>query len=416
VKVTAIETIRLDEHPQMVWVQVHTDTGLVGLGETCLGSATVEAHIHETIAPYLIGMDPRQVDRHSRSLSDVFVGYQGTGAETRGNSAVDIALWDIRGQSTGASLLELLGGASRDSIRIYNTCAGYHYGRGNKGALKAGDRATDGDRGLPTSQQDSEPPGPYEDLEAAIERPGELARDLLAQGIRGMKIWPFDSYALATAGHDIAPQDLAAGVATIRAIRDAVGDAMDIMVELHAVWHLPAAIKIAKAVEPFAPYWFEDAIKADNLDAARQFAAATHVPVAMGETLAGRQSFVTLLRSEAARVVMFDVGWVGGISEAKKVATLAEAFDVPIAPHDCTGPVVLTAGTNLALNAPNALLQETVRAYYTGWYRDIVTELPVVSHGRITPPSGPGLGTALRPEVVQRADARVRITSVTDLA
>jgi L-alanine-DL-glutamate epimerase-like enolase superfamily enzyme len=411
VKVTAVETIRLDEHPQMLWVQVHTDTGLVGLGETCLGPATVEAHVHETVAPYLIGKDPRQVDRHARALSDVFVGYQGTGAETRGNSAVDIALWDIRGQAAETPLVDLLGGASRESIRIYNTCAGYQYGRGNKGALKAGDRASDGDRGLP----DGEPPGPYEDLQAAIERPGELAQDLLSQGIRGMKIWPFDSYALATNGHDIAPHELATGVAVIQQVRDAVGDAMDVMVELHAVWHLPAAVKIAKAVEPLGPYWFEDAVKGDNLEAAARFAASTHVPVAMGETLAGRSAFSSMIRQGAARIIMFDVGWVGGLSEAKKIATLAETYDLPIAPHDCTGPVVLTAGTNLSLNAPNALLQETVRAYYTGWYRDIVTELPTVSGGRITAPDGPGLGTALRPGVLQRPDAHVRRSTGADL-
>lgn len=413
-KVTALETIRLGEHPQMLWVQVHTDTGLVGLGETCLGPATVEAHLHETVAPYLIGKDPRQVDRHSRALSDVFVGYQGTGAETRGNSAVDVALWDIRGQDTGTPLVEFLGGASRESIGIYNTCAGYQYGRGNRGALKAADRATDADRGLP-GDRGAAPPGPYEDLQAAIERPGELARDLLEQGIRGMKIWPFDSYALATGGHDIAPHQLAEGVAVIQQIRDAVGDAMDVMVELHAVWHLPAAVRIAKAVEPLAPYWFEDAIKGDNLDAAARFAASTHVPVAMGETLAGRNAFAALMGAGAARVVMFDVGWVGGITEAKKIATLAEAHDLPIAPHDCTGPVVLIAGTNLSVNAPNALLQETVRAYYTGWYGDIVTTLPTIADGRITPPPGPGLGTTLRPGLRDRDDARIVLTSAADL-
>ena len=329
------------------------------------------------------------MDRIARGLSDVFVGYQGTGAETRGNSAVDIALWDIRGQATGASLVDLLGGASRESVRIYNTCAGYNYGRGNKGALKASDRASEADRGLPGGRTRHEPPGPYEDLQAAIERPGELARDLLASGIRGMKIWPFDSYAHASGGHDISPQDLATGVGVIAQIRDAVGDQMDIHVELHAVWHLPAAVKIAKAVEPYAPYWFEDAVKGDNLDAAAQFAASTHVPVAMGETLAGRPAFAELMRRRAARIVMFDIGWVGGIGEAKKIATLAESHDLPIAPHDCTGPVVLTAGTNLSMNAPNALVQETVRAYYTGWYADIVTELPVVSGGADQPAAGP---------------------------
>jgi galactonate dehydratase len=413
VKVTALETIRFDEHPQMLWVQVHTDTGLVGLGETCLGPATVEAHLHETVAPYLIGQDPRQVDRHSRALCDVFVGYQGTGAETRGNSAVDIALWDLRGQESGTPLVDLLGGATRDSIRVYNTCAGYGYGRGNKGALKASDRASKGDRGLP--EESAEPPGPYEDLQAAIERPGELARDLLQQGIRGMKVWPFDAYAARSGGHDIAPEDLESGLDVLRQIRAAVGDAMDVMVELHAVWHLPAAIRIAKAVEPLRPYWFEDAVKGDDLEAAARFAACTHVPVAMGETLAGRQAFRTLIRLGAARIVMFDVGWVGGISEAKKIATLAEAHDLPIAPHDCTGPVALTAGTNLSLNAPNAVLQETVRAYYTGWYRDIVTELPGVVRGSITAPRGPGLGTALRPGVLDREDVRRWITTAADV-
>jgi galactonate dehydratase len=122
-----------------------------------------------------------------------------------------------------------------------------------------------------------------------------------------------------------------------------------------------------------------------------------------------------MIRLGAARIVMFDVGWVGGIGEAKKVATLAESHDLPIAPHDCTGPVVLTAGTNLSLNAPNAVLQETVRAYYTGWYRDIVTQLPTVAGGRISAPGGPGLGTALRAEVTARPDAHVRVTSERDV-
>jgi L-alanine-DL-glutamate epimerase-like enolase superfamily enzyme len=154
----------------------------------------------------------------------------------------------------------------------------------------------------------------------------------------------------------------------------------------------------------------------DHVAAAGGSAAATPVPVAMGETLAGRQAFAAMIRADAARIVMFDVGWVGGIGEAKKVATLAEAHDLPIAPHDCTGPVVLTAGTNLSLNAPNALLQETVRAFYTGWYQDVVTEVPVVEDGRITAPPGPGLGTALRPGLVDRPDARRRVTSAADLA
>jgi galactonate dehydratase len=410
-KVTGIRTVRVPEHPQMLWLEVLTDEGINGLGETCLGPATVEAYLHETVAPYLTGQDPLRIAAHRRGLYDMFVGYEGTGAETRGNSAVDVALWDILGQATGRPVVDLLGGRTRDSIRIYNTCAGYHYGRGNKGALRASDRATAADRGLPRTN----PPGPYEDLQAAIERPGELAQDLLEQGIRGMKVWPFDPYAAATSGHDISPEDLRAGVSVIEQIRDAVGDAMDIHLEMHAVWHLPAAIRIAKAVEPLAPYWFEDAVKAHDLGAAARFAASTHVPAAMGETLAGRWTFRRLMDAGAAQIVMFDIGWVGGLSEASAIAALAESYELPIAPHDCTGPVVLTASSHLVTSAPNALVQETVRAYYTSWYADVVTSLPSITDGQIAPPPGPGLGTMLRTDLVARTDARVRTTTAADL-
>jgi galactonate dehydratase len=411
-KVTGLETVRLAGHPQMLWVQVHTDEGITGLGETCLGPATVAAHVHETIAPYLVGKDPLLVSQHWHELSGAFLGYQGTGAETRGLSAVDLALWDIRGQALDRPVTDLLGGATRKSARIYNTCAGPTYGRGTRGALRATDRGTAAQDGLLAAAGTTEP---YEDLQLAIDRPAELARQLLDQGISAMKIWPFDPYAAASRGYDIRPADLRAGVAVIAQIRAAVGDAMDVMLEMHAVWHLGAALKIARAVEPLGVYWFEDPVKADNLAAAATFAASTHVPVAMGETLAGLASFRTLLETGAAQVVMFDLGWVGGLTEACRVASLAQAYDLAIAPHDCTGPVVLTASAHLVSNAPNALMQETVRAYYTGWYRDIVTELPVISGGQISPPPGPGLGTSLRPGLTTGADARTVFTGIDDL-
>src|ERR1700744_2823226 len=411
-KVTGLETVRLAGHPQMLWVQVHTDEGITGLGETCIGPATVEAHIHETIAPYLVGKDPLLVSQHWHELSGAFLGYQGTGAETRGLSAVDLALWDIRGQAQNCSITDLLGGRTRDSARIYNTGAGPTSGRATRGALRAADRGTAAQDGLLPA---AGPAAPYEDLQLAIERPADLARQLLDQGITAMKIWPFDPYAAASKGYDIRPADLSAGVAVIAQIRDAVGDAMEIMLEMHAVWHLSAALKIARAVEPLGVYWFEDPVKADNLAAAASFAASTHVPVAMGETLAGLASFRTLLETGAPRVIMFDLGWVGCLTEAGRVPSLAQAYDRVIAPHDVTGPVVLTASTHLVSNAPNALMQETVRAYYRGWYSDIVTEMPAISAGRICPPPGPGLGTRLRPGLSTGDDARTVFTGIDDL-
>jgi L-alanine-DL-glutamate epimerase-like enolase superfamily enzyme len=410
-KIERFETLRLDEFPQQLWVRVHTDEGPVGLGETCLGPETVEAHIHESIAPRLIGQNPLLLDRHSRSMYDLFVGYGGTGAETRGNSAVDVALWDIVGQAAGLPIYQLLGGATRDRIRIYNTCAGYNYGRANRGALGAADRASAGDWGLPAGS----PPGPYEDLYAFIHHADELALSLLDQGITGMKIWPFDPFAIPSGGHYISAAEIKKGLEPFEKIRTAVGSKMDIMVELHALWQLPMARKIAQALEPYNPFWLEDPIKADDLEAVARFARSTRVPTVVGETLATRWSFRQVLDLEAASILMFDIGWVGGLSEAKKIATMAESYDVSVAPHDCTGPVVLIASSHLAINLPNALVQETVRAYYTGWYKEVVTALPTFADGHIAPPPGPGLGTALVPGIESRADAHVRFTDRNDL-
>jgi L-alanine-DL-glutamate epimerase-like enolase superfamily enzyme len=400
VKITRLETLRLDEYPNILWLHLHTDEGLVGLGETFYGVAAVDAYLHETAAPYLLGKDPLQMDRHARALYG-YVGYRSSGAEMRGNSAVDIALWDLFGKVTNQPLYQLLGGASREKIRIYNTCAGYRYTR-------AQPRQSVDNWGVPTGE--AGPEGEYEDLDAFLNRADELALSLQAQGITGMKIWPFDPYAEASNGQDISTRDLDRALEPFRKIREAVGNDMDIMVEFHSLWNLPTARRIAAALEEFKPYWYEDPLKADNLDALAQFAASTPVPVTLSETLATRWSFRELFERGAAGIVMPDVSWCGGISEAKKIATMAEAYQLPVAPHDCTGPVVLAASTHLSINLPNALIQETVRAYYTGWYRELVTEIPPIADGFIKPLTGPGLGTELAPDLPHRADASVRVS------
>jgi galactonate dehydratase len=398
VKISKIETIRLGEYPNLLFVRLHTDAGPTGLGETFFGPQAVEAYLHETAAPLLLGTDPLHIERHARALYG-YLGYGSSGVETRGNSAVDIALWDIFGKVTGQPLYQLLGGPSRDRVRIYNTCAGYRYIRGASGQGVS-------NWGMPQEG----PQGPYEDLDAFLRRPADLARSLLDQGISAMKIWPFDPYAAETGGQYISARDLRAGLEPFRKIRAAVGDAMEIMAEFHGLWNLPAAKRIAVALEEFGPFWYEDPLKADSLEALAEYAASTSVPVTLSETLSGRWSFRDLMERRAAGVVMLDLGWCGGVSEAKKIATMAEAYQLPVAPHDCTGPVVLTASTHLSINAPNAFIQETVRAYYTGWYRDLLTTLPSVADGHITPPPGPGLGTELVPGIGQRADATVRVS------
>ncbi len=312
-KVTAVETIRLGEFPNVLWVQVHTDEGLVGLGETFMGAAAVEAYIHETAGPYLVGRDPLLIDLHARSLYG-YIGFRSSGAEMRGNSAIDIALWDLLGQATGRPIHALLGGASRPAIRIYNTCAGYRYIR-NRPVQKVDNW------GLPAAGAN----GPYEDLDAFMNRADELALSLLEQGITGMKIWPLDPAAEASGGLYISRPDLEKALEPFARIRRAVGDKMDVMLECHSLWNLPTAVRIAEAMKPYDPFWIEDPIKMDSLASLGEYKRRAGVPVTASETLSTRWGFRDLLEQQAVDVVMLDLSWVGGLSEAKKIAAMAEA-------------------------------------------------------------------------------------------
>lgn len=396
-KITKLETLSLEEFPNVLWIQVHTDAGVMGLGETYFGSESVAAYVHETLAPQMLGRDPLRIEANTGALINNYVGYRSSGVEMRGASAFDIALWDILGKHTGQPVYQLLGGAVQDSIRVYNTCAGYRYVRA---------RPTWGTDDFGADSSD----GPYEDLDAFLHHADELAASLLEEGYFGMKVWPFDFAAEAMNGTDISIADLNRGLSCLEKIRSAVGDKIEVMVELHGLWRLPAAIKIAKACEPLRPFWFEDPIKMNNISALRQFREAVGGWTAAGETLATRWSYRELLEQEAVDVVITDIGWSGGISEAKKVATLSEAYNLPIAPHDCTGPVQLAACVHVATASPNILTQEVVRAFYTGWYNELVLDLPVLKNGYIAPLAKPGHGVELKPDLFTKRGLRRKVS------
>src|SRR6266542_861324 len=205
-KIAAIETIRLEEHPNSLFVRVHTDSGLVGLGDTWRMTDTVNEYVHKIAAPLLLGQDPFAIERHWRAL------YRGTaapglhGSEIRGISAIDLALWDLFGQAQGLPIYRLLGGPTQDKVRIYNTCAGYRYG----GAKP---------RGVDATFTDGQAEGPYEDLDAWKTDAGKLAKDLLSQGITAMKIWPFDAFGPETGGLWITAKQIEEGLRPWRARR-----------------------------------------------------------------------------------------------------------------------------------------------------------------------------------------------------
>lgn len=402
-KITRVDTIRAERHDNLLWVRVHTDDGLVGLGETFRDAESVAAYVHHTASPYLLGQDPLAIQRHHATLGGT-MATRAIGSEMRALSALDIALWDLFGQTVGLPLHRCLGGPVRDHIRIYNTCAGPGY---NTGRSAVPGQPSASAWGL------DRPEGAADDLRAWLleRRAGELARSLLDEGITAMKIWPFDQFADQTGGRHISPWQLERALQPFRDIREAVGMRMEIAVELHSRWDLTPAITIAAALEEVRPLWFEDPIVMDDPDALASFARSTRVPTTASETVAGSGAFRRMLDRSAVGIVMFDPGWVGGITESRRVVELAATYHRPIAPHDCTGPVVYTAGTHLCLAAPNALVQEGVRAYYGGWYREVLTQLPVVENGGVRPPDGPGLGTALREEFLERPDVSVQTSA-----
>lgn len=397
--ITALETIRIDEFPNICFVQIHTSEGIVGLGETYLGAEAVESWIHETASHVLLNENPLNIEKIWQALGG-FLGTKSTGVESRGRSAIDIALWDIMGQYVKQPIYQLLGGACRDSIPIYNTCAGYRY---TKGRPKSG--------GLPVDNWglgDNE--GPYEDLHAFLYHADELANSLVEQGYMGMKIWPFDPYAEKSKGRYISLEDLKKALEPFEKIRRAVGDKIEIMVELHALWDLPSAKRIAHALKDYRPFWYEDPLRPDSVNALSEFARFSQVPVAASETLGSRWAYLDILQQKAADIVIFDPTWTGGISESRRIATLVESFGRPVTAHDCVGPVSLITDVHLGIHLSNYFVQESVRAFYTSWYPQLVTELPLIENGRIFPLVGYGLGTSLRSEVFKRQDVTVRRT------
>jgi galactonate dehydratase len=395
--IVCVRTIRIAERPNLIWVELQTDDGLIGLGESFRGAQATEAVIHEQMAPWLLGRDARRIEAVSRHLTTPYLGFHSAGAEIRAASAVDIALWDLAGKRHGIPVHEALGGAARTEIRAYNTCAGYAY---NTAGVA---------RRAVTGQENAI--GPYDDQIAFTRDAGALAESLLDEGYTAMKIWPLDVYAEATGGQAISLTDLKAGLEPFRKIRAAVGDRIEVMAELHSLWNTTTAIRICRALEDVGVTWVEDPIlKMDDVRALADLRRQTRTPVCGSETLAGTVPFRDLLAADAIDYVMLDLAWCGGLTEGRKIAALAEAYAKPLAPHDCTGPVTLWAGLHLALHSPAAIFQEVVRATLATWYRDLVTDLPVIRAGMVQAPSAPGLGTALLPDVATREDATIRVS------
>jgi L-alanine-DL-glutamate epimerase-like enolase superfamily enzyme len=402
-KITAIRTTRIAERSNILWVEIETDEGLTGLGEAFRGADAVENVIHNQMFSWLLGQDARQIEFISRTLTTPYIGFASASAEIRAASAIDIALWDLCGKRHGIPIHEALGGASRDIVPVYNTCAGYAY-NSSSSCYNAGTARR-------VIQKQDEIRGPYDDQIAFMNDAGALAKSLLAEDYCGMKIWPFDQYAVKTQGNFISLTDLEKALEPFRKIREAVGNRIEIMAELHSMWNVQSAIRISRALEEYNVFWVEDPIcKMDDIEGLADIRSKTRTPLCGSETLAGLATYRRMFAAKAVDICMVDLGWCGGLTQGRKISAMAEANGIAITPHDCTGPISLWAGVHMAFYSPVTLFQEVVRATLATWYRDLVDELPVILGGGIEIPQRPGLGVALRPEIIKREDATVVVS------
>jgi L-alanine-DL-glutamate epimerase-like enolase superfamily enzyme len=300
----------------------------------------------------------------------------------------------------------LLGGPVRNRIPVYNSCGGPSYGRKPITSRQAGELAMSGWPG----HGDPGQPGPLEDNYNSMHHPADLAEELLAEGYTAMKLWSFDRIYRDQGGHRISWSDLDEGLQPFRAIRDRVGRNMELMLDGHGFFTLPAALRIAEAMRDIKPLWLEDVIRPDCIDTIADFRDRAGVPIAVSEMLVSREEYRLVLQQQAADYAMIDPTWVGGISESRRTAELAQAFNVPVLMHDCTGPLTLFAGLQISAACANVTYQETVRAHLRTFYPYLIDETPVVKSGHIDLPQRPGLGVRLLSDLFQQDHPGYRIT------
>jgi len=378
-KITRIETARTPDGQGLLACRVFTDEGLVGHGETYSQPGAVEAIIHDWMMPRLLGADALNIEGHWRFLYERAANIGARGAELRAISAIDVALWDLKGKAAGMPVWQLLGGRAQDSVRVYSSI-----GYGEQIANKNGQWPGYGQVGEKE---------PLNDYWNAIHEPDAFARQMVEEGIEGVKLWTLDFAAHKLNGSlYVTYQDLEEGLKPFFAIRDAVGDRLELILDGHGFFQLPMALRIAEAMRPVRPLCLEDVIRPDCVDTIRDFRDRGGVPIAVSEMMIGLEDYRLVLEKRAADYIMIDPTWVGGISQTLKITDLAQAYNLPVMMHDCTGPLTLLAGIHVGIARANVAWQETVRRNLRVTYPKLITHPIEVSGGRCLAPQRPGIG------------------------
>ena len=400
VRIDTIETIRSSIQPNVTHVVVTDSDGYSGVGETFYGASTVEAHIHDVIVPTISSERPSASPYEMRRIVQGYVGYAGSGSEVRARSAIDMALWDIAAQRSEQPLSMFINGSARTEIRTYNTCSGTLY-------VNKESRQSSSNWGI----GEGRPVGPYEDLWRFMNEPGRLARDLLDSGFSGMKVWPFDLAAEDSQGG--AQGDFSFGLKVLDEIRSEVGTSMDLYLELHSLWSAEAIERLLPHLEEFNLAWVEDPIRADKVSELGRIRNLASMPIAVGENLgAGAHGYSSLIDQQATDVIILDVGWCGGITEALAFQEKANQAGLEVAYHDCTGPVSLAVAAHMAVASMATTVQEVARAFAFTWYQEMAEGLPVIDGEYLRVSGKPGHGAVLSQEFRQGKHVSSRVSGI----
>ncbi|MYE10638.1 MAG: mandelate racemase/muconate lactonizing enzyme family protein, partial [Gammaproteobacteria bacterium] len=370
-KVTHAETLLLDNiEPyrggrKWLFLRLFTDEGVVGLGERPTGHLTnlksQIALLHDFCERFVVGESPFDIENVWQRMYASNHDYRHPGMDsTPAISAIEMALWDIVGKAVNQPIYNLLGGRCHQRLRAYAYM-------------------------------------PAEGIWERPEKAGEVAARLVDEGNSACKLDPFMSYY--PLPRDFPLKTIRHAAKIFRCIRDAVGDELEVGIGTHGQFSTAGAIRVAKVLEEFDPFWFEEPVPPENVDEMARVAAHTSIPIASGERLATKYEFAELLEKQAAQIIQLDVGQCGGILESKKIAGMAEAHYAMIAPHMYVGPVAAAAAVQLDTCSPNFLIQE-----YNGndLHAEIFVDPIEFRDGYIAPPEGPGLGVELDEKVVER--------------
>jgi galactonate dehydratase len=359
---------------EYIFVEVNTDEGITGWGEvTSTYSVANRAvcAVLQQLGDLIAGEDPQYIEKIWHKIFRAFTYMGSRGASANAISGIDIALWDIRGKVLNRPIHELLGGAVRESIDLY----------------------THPSPGI----------GP---VEAARQ-----TKEIVASGHMAIKFDPFPNHAEEKNGYLSGKMDAAnedEGAAVTAAIREAAGPDVELLIDAHGRFDVPTAVRLARRVEQYKIAWWEEPVPVESAHALKQVREQINIPISIGERLHTRWEFVPVFEQDLTDYIMPDVTWTGGISELKKISTMAEAYYIPVSPHDASGPINVLAGAHVMMTVPNFYRLETAR-YKLNAY-DIFIEEPLdIREGQLFMPNAPGLGITMNMDYLRaNADEQFR--------